>query len=94
MKVYTDYGDLPVKALESCIIEIENILEWTFISKIFEKERDRIKALPELDNFDKKQIAILDKAISALNPQNTLEMSTFDITKVKKGLHKPDNYWK
>jgi hypothetical protein len=88
MKVYTNYGKLDIKALESCIIEVESTREWSFISMLFEKELDRLQKFENPSPYECESIQILQQAIKALTPINTLDLSGFNIKKIKTGLHK------
>ncbi len=94
MKVYTDYGNTNVKALESCIIEIEGVREWAFISQLFKDELEHNKGAlaqnwPDYDySFEKENIQILGGAIKALEWKNTIDLKKFSLKKIKKGLHK------
>lgn len=94
MKVYTDYGPFEFKALESCVMEVEDVREWILISTALEKKLkadeewlNRCKSYGDVDLSEtEKNIDILKKLISELESKNTIHINTFNIKKVTKSL--------
>lgn len=102
MKVYTNYGNFPMKALESCLIEIEHTSEWSNIQeafkKLIEEEKELLKQVGKWDWLTEervkeyeKSLKILEKAYEALQAVNTISLSEFNVKNIKKGLWKRED---
>lgn len=93
MKVYADYGTTDFKALESCVMEVENSMEWVLISgaleKMLEEEEKNLIRLSQSTMLAsvEKRIKELKQLIYNLDPKNTISMDSFNIDNLTKSLY-------
>jgi len=93
VKVYTDYGNSSVKALESCVIVIEDVSEWSLMAQLLEKEAERlqetIEKYPDAEELVKmcqEDLDFIKRIIPQLNHRNSLPLKQLDLNKLPLGL--------
>lgn len=87
MKTYTDYGKDKIKSLHSCLIEIEDVAEWTALEMAVEGElrrkRDSLARSLRAGCYDtvhiERHIAVLEKILPQFEAINTIPIERFSL---------------